>query len=80
MRGIDFIVTGVLLGQSLFPQMPVSTSVDKSGLSSEQAVSRVMKPYRELNLTAQQLFSKRKMDKEDRRVNRSGPRTRSRDS
>ena len=67
MRGIDFIVTGVLLGQSLFLQTPVSTSVEKSGLSSEQTVSRVMNPYPELNLTAQQLSRKRKMDKEDRR-------------
>jgi Spy/CpxP family protein refolding chaperone len=67
MRKIDLIVTGILLAQSLFAQTPVSTSIEKGGSSSEQTVSRVMDPFPELHLTAEQRASKRKMDKEDRR-------------
>ena len=67
MRKIDLIVTGILLGQSLLAQSPLSTSIKRGGLSSEQVVRRVMDPYPELNLTAEQLASKRKIDKEDRR-------------
>jgi hypothetical protein len=40
----------------------------KGGSSSEQRVSRVMNPYPELKLTAEQRASKRMMDKEDRRA------------
>jgi Spy/CpxP family protein refolding chaperone len=68
MRRFDLIVTGVLLWQSLYAQTPVSTSIDKGGSSSEQRVSRVMNPYPELKLTAEQRAGKRMMDKEDRRA------------
>jgi Spy/CpxP family protein refolding chaperone len=62
MRRIDLIVTSILLGQSLF-----ATSIEMGSSSSEQTVSRVLNPFPGLNLTAEQLASLRKMDKEDRR-------------
>jgi Spy/CpxP family protein refolding chaperone len=62
MRRIDLIVTGILLGQSLF-----ATSIEMGSSSSEQTVSRVLNPFPGLNLTAEQLASLRKMDKENRR-------------
>jgi Spy/CpxP family protein refolding chaperone len=67
MRKIDLIVTGILLGQSPFVQTPVSTSIENVDFSSEQTVSRVMDPYPELKLTAEQRAIKTMMDKEDQR-------------